>query len=692
MVPVEGGGGPAENAATLEDWSRALAWLVLGLACAVMVGWLLDVRTLTSVVPGYNTMKFNTAVCLACLSAAVLAGSSPALWVPLTATVVVTTLTLVEIAAGVSLGVDEVLLADTVTVGAVPGRMAPVTAIGLLALALALALVRSPRPRAGQGLLLVPLMISMTALLGYLFDVEQLYRVASLTSVAVHTAAALLLMTVAVGALVPGGLLPWTARGRGPGAAMVRQTTPFIVIGLVTLGLVRMRLGDAGAFGEHFGIAVMVMVGILISVGSTAFAAARLDVAAEARDQAEEQLRALNQSLALGRDEAWARAERLAEDLAAQRTRFDRAISSTESVVWTVETTTGTPVPVYASPNAERVLGDDLRDGETATGALARLVDEDQRDSALEFRRSVRAGRSAEAELRLTVGGVEKWVRIQGIPRQEGDRSFYDGIITDCTDQHTLAVRRDLLLEQEQKQVQKLSELNHLRDEFIAVAGHELRTPVAVILGYCEMLIDPDATDAARSESAAVIARRARQLSDLVERVFDLAKIDSGSMDLNIEAVPTGAFATDLIEEHQHAADLAGVGLTLDAVDTFVLADGPRLQQVFDNLLSNALKYTPTGGHVDLTVSLAGDAVLFEIADDGIGVGAEELPRLFERMFRASSARDAGIPGTGLGLAVTKSLVEAHGGRLTARRNEPHGLVFSVTLPQAGKQLVGSAV
>lgn len=689
---VESGGGTATKAATLERVSRTMAWLVLALACVVLTGWVLNIRTLTSVVPGYNTMKVNTAFCLLGLGGALLVRRRSVAAGFLVGVGLLASTTLVEIWSGRTFGIDELMVQDLGTTGgAAPGRMATAAAVAVLSLALALGLVFANRARAAEAVLLLPLIVAITGLLGYLYDVEQLYRVASLSSVAIHTALAVLLLTVAIAALVPGGLLPWTTIGRGPGSAMVRQTAPVIIVGLGALGMAQKSFGDAGAFGVHFGIALMVMIGIVIAVGATAQAAIRLDAADEARAGAETSLRELNLSLKEGRDEAWARANRLSEELISERERFERAISSTDSVVWTVETTSGQPQPIYASPNAERVLGDQFLPGETGTAALARLVDEDQRESALEFRRRLREGVEAEAELRLCVAGRVKWVRIQGIPRREGSRVFHDGIITDHTELHALAEQRELLLVQEQLQVERLSELNRARDDFIAVAGHELRTPVAVILGYLELLEDPEGSQESKAQTISVISRRAQQLSELVERVFDLAKVESGAMDLNLESVPARSFVTDLIEEHQPAADAARVNLSMASVATSVVADRPRLQQVFDNLLSNALKFTPPGGHVELRVTEHGDDVVFDLSDDGIGVTADELPRLFDRLFRASSAREAGIPGTGLGLAVAKSLVEAQGGTMTVQANDSHGLLFTVTLPRAGARLAGSS-
>lgn len=662
--------------------SKAGAWLVLAVACAVVAGWMLDIRLLTSIAPGYNTMKFNTAVCLVLLAAAVLLWSRPLSLVLAVAVALLATATLVEITFSRSFGIDELIFRDIYVTGAAPpGRMALATALSLLALSLAIWCVRAGRRRLAETLIFLPLLASSTAVLGYLYDAEQFYSVASLASVAVHTAATLLILSFALLAAMPDGLLSWAVTSRGPGATMVRQTAPVIVAALTLVGFVQVRTGVARAFGEHFGVGLMVLVGIAIAIGVSIRAAVRLDNADGARGEAERSLSDLVNSLTEGRNEAWDRAELLADELARERRRFDRAVASTDSVVWTVETTAGQHVPVYVSPNAVRVLGDELQPGETATAALARLVDEDQRPAALEFRRKVREGETAEVELRLSVSGRAKWVRVHGVPRPEPDRTFYDGIMTDSTAEHAIGEQRELLLIREREQIERLSEMNRVRDEFMAVAGHELRTPVAVILGYTELISEPNATAETVAASVEVIARRAHQLNELVERVFDLAKIDSGAMELDPEEVSALDFVADLLASYRPHADAAGISLTAEVAPASVIADWPRLQQVFDNLLSNALKYTPTGGHVTLTVSERDDQVVFDLADDGIGVKADELPQLFDRLFRASNAREARIPGTGLGLAVTKALVEAHHGTITATSNLPQGMVFSITLP-----------
>jgi len=313
------------------------------------------------------------------------------------------------------------------------------------------------------------------------------------------------------------------------------------------------------------------------------------------------------------------------------------------------------------------------------------LVDPADRVGIERFRSDVLSGIASELEHRVRgLDGRVRWIWLRGSPRIEGERTFFDGIATNITERRALADQRELMLEQARLQVQRLSELAQARQEFTTVAGHELRTPVAVIVGYCEMLADPAVAPEVRDQAIEAISRRAAQLRDLVDDVFDLAKLDAGALKLQLEPVEMAAFLGAAVTDYLPVARAAGVDLMLSveadgAVEA--VADRGRLRQAVDNLLSNAIKYTQVGGHAEVVLGRRGDVVLLEVRDDGIGVADDELPRLFERMFRGTNALEARIPGTGLGLALTKELVEEFGGVVSARANVPHGLVVRLELP-----------
>lgn len=676
-----------------------VAWtcgaLVLVATATVLLGWALGVEVMTSGLPGLTTMKVNTAICLGALAVTALSSSTLVVRAGCLLVLVLTAATTVEIIADVNLGIDEVFVADhTAKSGVTPGQMAPATVLSLIVLAVSRLALDLGRSRAAQALLSLPLLTAVVTLFGYLFGVEQFYRVSTLSSVAVGSAADWGLLTIAFAAMVPGGLLPWIVGGSGPGSAIVRGTLPIVTVGLTALGLTRDALIETGAIGDRFGTAVMVVAGSAIAVVATGLTARRYDGAHRARLRAEHSLRKLNSTLVEGRDAAWARAEVLAAQLEHERSRFERAVANTEDLVWTLETTGGAITPVYVSPNARPTIGAPLPAGASFPGVLHGLVDPVDQTILAEFETSVLGGVPVDVELRVHgLDGRYRWIWLRGTPRTEAGRSYVDGIATDITARRALADQREVLLDQERLQVQRLEELARIRQEFTTVAGHELRTPVTVIVGYCEMLADPELAPDVREQAVEALSRRAAELQELVEGVFDLAKLDAGALQLQLEPVHLDDFVAATVADYEPVARAAGLELTHTIEAAEIVADRSRLRQALDNVLSNAIKYTPAGGHLEVVVSCNSPDVVIEVRDDGIGVGAEELPRLFERMFRGANARDARIPGTGLGLALTKELVEALGGTVRARANEPHGLVITLTLParnSSGHDLAGT--
>ncbi|MGO4257770.1 ATP-binding protein [Marmoricola sp. RAF53] len=669
--------------ATLPRVARVCGLVVAAVSITVLVGWALGLELLTSVLPGLTTMKVNTALCLGVLAVTVLVRSRRVVRLASLLVVLVTLLVLYEIVSGTTLGIDELVFADhTAPAGIAPGQMAPATTVSLLALAVSRLLLDAGRARPAQTLLALPLLTAVMAVFGYLFGVEQLYRISTLSSVALHSAISWGLLAVAIAALVPGGLLTWVAAGTGPGSAMVRGTVPVVTAGLAATGLLRDVLVEGGVIGDRFGTAVLVVAGSLIAVTATARTARRFDASDRARVRAERSLRELNASLVEGRDAAWARAEDLAAELERERSRFERAVENTEDLVWTVETTGGAVVPAYLSPNTRPIVGGPLSADVAFPVALRDLVDPVDRALFADFETDVGIGVPADVEVRVRgLDGRVRWIWLRGAPRSDGLRTYFDGVATDTTVRRVLADQRELLLEQERLQVQRLSELARARQEFTTVAGHELRTPVAVIVGYCEILADPELAPVVRDQAIEAIGRRAAHLQVLVEGVFDLARLDAGAMHLELEPTHLGDFVASTVTDYEPVARAAGIELTHAIAGSDVFADRGRLRQVLDNLLSNGIKYTPAGGHVHVALSRHGEDAVLEVRDDGIGVAPEELPRLFDRMFRGTNAREARIPGTGLGLALTQELVEALGGEVTARANQPHGLVITITLP-----------
>jgi signal transduction histidine kinase len=224
-------------------------------------------------------------------------------------------------------------------------------------------------------------------------------------------------------------------------------------------------------------------------------------------------------------------------------------------------------------------------------------------------------------------------------------------------------------------------ELDRMRDAFVATVSHELRTPLTSISGFLEMMEDEEhALGEAGRQYLDVIRRATDRLHALVEDLLLVAQIEARRIELELAPVDLVDLATRAVQSAQPAAAEKGIALDLVADHPpAVLGDAKRLSQVLDNLVSNAVKFTPNGGRVTVKV----EPNRFVVADTGIGVALDEQKQVFSRFFRATTATQRAIPGTGLGLAICHALVEQHGGSIEFRSEEGSGTEVVVSLPNA---------
>jgi signal transduction histidine kinase len=225
--------------------------------------------------------------------------------------------------------------------------------------------------------------------------------------------------------------------------------------------------------------------------------------------------------------------------------------------------------------------------------------------------------------------------------------------------------------------------LERLRDAFVAAVSHELRTPLTSISGFVEMLGDEenDLSPAGR-RYVKVISRGTARLQRIVEDLLLVAEIEADRLELVKTPTDLAALAAATVDAALPAAAEREIELVLDAEGPLPLeADAARLAQVLDNLVSNAVKYTPPRGRVVVSATESGGSVRLEVADNGIGVPHEELGQLFSRFYRASTATRLAIPGTGLGLVIVRAIVERHGGTVSLDSVENEGTRVTVSLP-----------
>ena len=240
------------------------------------------------------------------------------------------------------------------------------------------------------------------------------------------------------------------------------------------------------------------------------------------------------------------------------------------------------------------------------------------------------------------------------------------------------------LLQREQEARQMVESANRSKDEFLAILSHELRTPLNAILGWSEILRtgEPDRSEV--HEGIEVIERNARAQARLVEDVLEVSRIICGKVRLRVGPVDLASVIDAALASARPAAAAKGISLrrTVDALSTAVRGDADRLQQVVWNLLSNAIKFTPEGGVVTIHAGQVNGQSIIEVTDTGIGIKADFLPFVFDRFrqFDGSSTRSHG--GLGLGLSITRHLVEMHGGNIAASsEGEGKGAAFTVVLP-----------
>lgn len=234
-------------------------------------------------------------------------------------------------------------------------------------------------------------------------------------------------------------------------------------------------------------------------------------------------------------------------------------------------------------------------------------------------------------------------------------------------------------------EIKELHEREQFRREFIGNLAHELKTPIFNIQGYILTLLEGGLED--QKVNRDFLNRASNGVDRLMKIVEDLdliTKLESGVMDLRMAPLDLSALVTETMLGMEIQAKEKGVALknTL-AVPMMVEADRYRLAQVFVNLLNNAINYGKAGGTCTVSSYPLGDQILVEVSDDGIGISAEHLPRLFERFYRVGKSRARNEGGSGLGLAIVKHIVDAHGQSITVKSTEGEGTTFSFTLERA---------
>jgi PAS domain S-box-containing protein len=345
--------------------------------------------------------------------------------------------------------------------------------------------------------------------------------------------------------------------------------------------------------------------------------------------------------------------------------------------------------PTFISPQALELLGLPAEEFISHPDRAMQVIHPDDRESVEANMETLRReGGEYVQEFRVVhPDGRIVWIGDDAtVVAGEDDKPLHvQGYLRDITPLKDAEAKQQAALEREQAANEQLRELGAMKDDFVALVSHELRTPLTSIRGYLELVLEgPDGLSKETGEFLGIVDRNAARLERLVDDLLFMARLGSGKLELSLEDTDLAALARESVGAATPRASAQAVKLECAVEEVpAVRGDPGRLGQLLDNLISNAVKFTPDGGHVDVRVFPQNGDVAIEIADTGIGISANEQGQLFQKFFRTSAAGDRAIQGTGLGLSISKAIVEAHAGRIELESEENIGTTVRVLIPVA---------
>lgn len=634
--------------------TAAVVTIVVGIV--VLLGWALDVVALRTFAPGLsNAMVVSTAICF------VLAGTS--LWLVndeqgdrrrrrlgmgcASVVVAIGALKLSEYAFGWDLGIDQTLFAKNA--GPFPGQMAIPTALSFVLAGAGLILldVETPkRTRPAQILTLAAVLFPLLGIIGRLYGVPSLSRLVGGTVVmALHTALTFAVLCAGILAARSNRGLMRVVTSKGPGGLVLRLLLPGALAVVVLAGWVRLVGERSGLYGAEFGVALFAVFTVVLLSALIGRTASSLHSADLERISIEEKLRESEQR--------------------------QKAILA--SLADGVVITDAGGVVVSINRAMERLSGWRQLEAEgLPSEAVCPLVNgrEQPIEPGRRFLARAIAGREVVASRGfkislLTKDGRYVPVSVASAPILDEEGDLLGGV----------DVLRDVSHERE---------VDQMKSSLISTVSHELRTPLTMIQGFSELLLTRDVDEKASREALRSINMSADRLGRLIEDLLSVSRIESGR--LEVRATPM-----DLAEAVEDVGELLGQNrdIVIDVDDELprVMADAEMLVRILTNLLNNATKYSSPESKITLAARADGSDVEVSVADDGIGMSEAEVAHLFDKFFRADRPEVQSERGTGLGLYITKNLVEIQGGRIWVESKPGEGTTFRFTLPLAHEEI-----
>jgi PAS domain S-box-containing protein len=656
----------------LETLARAAAEATAFLGTAILIGWALDLPLLRSGIPGSVAVKANSALgfVAAGMAARTLASRRSGPKARLVAKVIgavvasVGFFTLVEYVAQVNLGIDQLLFRDSAG-SAFPGRMAPNAALAFLFIGIALSvhdLETESGTRPSQLLALAAALVPLQAIIGYAYGVEPMEGLAANTRVPFYAGIGFLLLVTALLFDRPQSGLMRVFTGPGLAGFMARRLIGAVFVVPVGLGWFFLVVGlRTGKYEALLGASFVVVSAVVVAAAVVYWNALALGDMESDRLRAEETER---------KQREWLR-------------------TTLASIGDAVITTDVDGMVTLVNAAAEKLTGAGSEAVGRPLGDVFRVVDEEGRPIpdpvAIALSRAGPLPLGPGVSL-LAPSGRAYPVEGSAAPiRAEGREAQGVAIVfSDRTEQRRLESERAALLAREQEARAEAERASRAKDEFIATVSHELRTPLNAVLGWARLLRSGRLDASATGRAMEAIERSATTQAQIVDDLLDVARIVRGRLKLDVQEADLAAAVEGAAETVRPAANAKGITLELhlEPGAGAVRGDPARLQQVVWNLLANAIKFTPGGGRVEVRLRRLPDSVRLEVQDDGAGIDPDFLPHVFERFRQADSSPTRAHGGLGIGLAIVRHLVEAHGGSVSAASpGRNRGSTFVVDLP-----------
>jgi PAS domain S-box-containing protein len=668
------------SSAIIENLRSSAAWLavvVLLNGIVVLAGWITGAGLLKSVLPGLVQMKANTALGFICCGFALwLVVRRPERRILIRALIGVAillgSLTLIEYLSGRNLGIDQLLFTESAgAVGTLsPGRMAPTSALCFVLIGLALLLI--DRSVAASELLAgIAGFIAVQTFLGYIFGLQFELGFERYTQMALHTAAAFAALAFGVLFARPDRGLMTVVSAPGGAGRTARNLLPAMIILPLVLAVVISAGDRVGFYEESFAWAAFVDVNMVVCAVLV-----------------------------------WWNAHSVM--------MFDRKrrqlIDTVPAVIWERRyTERGELVRSYVSPYIRPFLGYTEQEWLSTDDFWRTAVDEKDRDAVDARLRDVVTS-STSMLCRLTSkDGKRLWAELSttGFGGIDGGRSGTRTVIVDATDSINARIRREIddkiftefsTLNSEMAMMQRtlvqqqaeLRSMNEEKNHFIGMAAHDLRNPLAGIRLFSDVLLRQGSAVLNEKQLRMVeqIKSISQKMTAIVNDFLDVSKIESGELSLTLQEVNLNGLVADVVELQQQDAARKEIRLEFTPVEQITAkVDSGKIEQVVTNLITNAVKFSPPGSTV--TIGLArrdGIAEVF-VADEGPGIAADEIARLFRPFQRGSAVVTGQEQSVGLGLAICKKIVEGHGGRIRVESEIGKGATFYVELPVEASRL-----